>query len=247
MLVSSCTRQQYELALAKWDTAAGTLPDRRSAERFRQTARRRLSRIRQFLPDQARPRLLDVGCSSGSLLAVATEMGFSAVGVEAAPAPAASARDAGFEVITGTLQDAGFAAESFDVITLIELIEHVIDPLGLLHACHRLLCPGGVVLINTPNAESWSARVLGGQWEGFSLTTLGGHVCFYSPGTVRVLARRTGFGVARIATRHVRLVEADKLARLPYRVRRLISEVLAMPARWLDAGHDLQAILQRGQ
>ena len=246
LLVSSCTDEQYASALARWDTETGTRPGHDSLARFRQTAQRRLARAIRLLGSGPTPRLLDVGCSSGSLLAVAREMGFSAAGVETAPAAAASARQAGFEVFSGRLQDAHYDSDGFDVITLIELIEHVADPLELLHSCRQLLRPGGVALINTPNAASWTARVLHGRWEGFSLTRLGGHICFYSPATIRVLAARTGFNVESISTRHVRLSEPGSEARATYRLLKLVAEMLAMPARWAGAGHDLLALLKRG-
>ena len=245
LLLSSCTSAQHEAALGTWDTDRGTLPDERSAQRFRKVTRRRLCKALRLVRGSAPMRLLDVGCSSGSLLEIAAEIGFSVAGVEPALAAASAARRAGFDVFTGRLQDAGYAAQSFDVITLIELIEHVTDPLDLLRTSHHLLRPGGAVLINTPNPASWSARVMGSRWLGFSLTGLGGHICFYSPAAVRVLAQRTGFEVASISTRHVRLVDKGERSAIVYRFGKIAAEALAQPARWLGAGHDMLAILKR--
>jgi 2-polyprenyl-3-methyl-5-hydroxy-6-metoxy-1,4-benzoquinol methylase len=245
LLVSSCSAAQHEASLAHWDTTGGTTPDARSVRRFRTVTRRRLALALALLPDRSRPSLLDVGCSSGSLLEVAAGMGFAVKGVEIAPAAAAAARRAGFDVHQGLLQDAGHAPQSFDVITLVELIEHVTDPLALLRHCHRLLRPGGVVVVNTPNGASWTARVLGGRWEGFSLVKLGGHICFYSPAAIRVLAERTGFDVAAVRTRHLRLTEPDSVPRVVHRLAKLAAKPAALAARWFGTGHDMLAALQR--
>jgi 2-polyprenyl-3-methyl-5-hydroxy-6-metoxy-1,4-benzoquinol methylase len=245
LLVSSCTAEEHEEALAMWDTTNGTLPDARSLRRFRDVTRRRLGLALRLLPDRSQPALLDVGCSSGSLLEVAAAMGFAAKGVEIAPTAAAVARHAGFDVHEGRLQDAGYAPQSFDVITLIELIEHVTDPCALLLQCRNLLRPGGVLVINTPNGKSWSARVLGGKWEGFSLTKLGGHICFYSPAAIRALAARTGFDVATVRTRHLRLTEADSSSKAVHLLAKLAAKPAALAARWLGTGHDMLALLQR--
>jgi SAM-dependent methyltransferase len=245
LMLSSCTPAQYEASLSIWNTEDGTEPGVASARRFDEVTRRRLELARRLAPAAARPRLLDVGCSSGFLLRVATALGFSAAGVESAPVAAEAARNAGFDVFAGRLQEAPWPASSFEIITLIELIEHVPDPLDLLRACHRLLVPGGVVLINTPNAASWTARVMRGAWLGFNLNHMGGHICFYSPATLAVAAQRCGFERVAFETRHVRFAEKESHAAPVYRIGKLASEALALPARWLNAGHDLLAVLRR--
>jgi 2-polyprenyl-3-methyl-5-hydroxy-6-metoxy-1,4-benzoquinol methylase len=244
-LLSSCTREQYELALNKWDTPCGTQPDSRSVSRFRHVARRRLGQALKLLgPRQSPPRLLDVGCSSGSLLAVAAELGFSVVGVEIASKAAQTAQEAGFEVFPGSLHEAHFPDKAFDVITLIELIEHVRDPLVLLSECHRILKQGGIIVINTPNADSWTARFMRERWEGFSLTAMGGHISFFSPSSIRVLARALGLVVAHMETRNVRFYEKGQCHPIIYRLAKIMQEFLALPARIAGRGHDLLIYLQ---
>ncbi|MGB8437017.1 MAG: hypothetical protein WCE38_22455 [Burkholderiales bacterium] len=66
-LVSQCSEDAYRAALAKWDTASGTLPDARSTRRHASVSKRRLAALMAMLGPQASPaRLLDVGCSSGA-------------------------------------------------------------------------------------------------------------------------------------------------------------------------------------
>lgn len=244
-LLSSCTREQYELALNKWDTACGTQPESRSASRFRHVARRRLGHALRLLgPRQSPPRLLDVGCSSGSLLAVAADLGFSVVGVEIASNAAQTAQHKGFEVFPGSLHEAHFPDKSFDVITLIELIEHVRDPLVLLSECRRILKQDGIIVINTPNADSWTARFMREGWDGFSLTAMGGHISFFSPSSIRLLARASGFVVAHLETRNVRFYEKGQCHPIIYRLGKIMQEFLALPTRFAGRGHDLLVFLQ---
>ncbi|HWV46361.1 MAG TPA: class I SAM-dependent methyltransferase, partial [Nitrospira sp.] len=169
-LLSSCTRDRYETALKKWDTSSGTTPVARSAVRFQQVTERRLRcalrlRGRLFPPPL---RLLDVGCSSGALLAVAAKLGFSPSGVEPASKAAETAQRTGFDVFCGLLHDASFPDAAFDVITAFELIEHLNDPLLLLNECSRILKPEGILIVNTPNASSWTAGVMRECWDGFN-------------------------------------------------------------------------------
>ena len=72
-------------------------------------------------------------------------------------------------MFTGYLEQAQFPDSSFDAITLIEIVEHLRDAKALLAECARILKPGGIVLVTTPNAHSWTARAMGARWAGFSL------------------------------------------------------------------------------
>lgn len=246
-LLSSCTRGQYELALKKWDTTSGTMPEAQSAGRFRQVTQRRLRCALRLLGrlSPPPPRLLDVGCSSGALLAVAAKLGFSPSGVEIASKAAETARRAGFEVFCGLLYDACYEDETFDVITAFELIEHLSDPFLLLSECHRILKKDGVLIINTPNAASWTAIVMRERWDGFSLSSMGGHVSFFSPRSLTHLAGRCGFSVECLETRRVRFAESHHVTPIAYRVLKVMGEVLGIPASLLNKGHDMLAFLRR--
>jgi 2-polyprenyl-3-methyl-5-hydroxy-6-metoxy-1,4-benzoquinol methylase len=189
--------------------------------------------------------LLDVGCSSGALLAVAAKVGFSPSGVEIASKAAETARRAGFDVFCGLLHEARFADAAFDVITAFELIEHLSDPLLLLNECHRILKPHGVLIINTPNAASWTASVMRERWDGFSLSSMGGHVSFFSPRSLTHLAGKCGFSVERLETRRVRFAESHQVPPIAYRVLKVLGEVLGIPASLLNKGHDMLAFLRR--
>jgi 2-polyprenyl-3-methyl-5-hydroxy-6-metoxy-1,4-benzoquinol methylase len=245
-LVSQCSEDAYHAALAKWDTAAGTLPDARSMRRHASVSRRRLGTLLTALGRRESPaRLLDVGCSSGALLLVAREMGFEPEGVEISPEASDAARRAGFRVHTGLLQEGGYADAAFDAITLVELLEHLREPRALLAECRRILRPGGVVMATTPNGASWTAAVMGARWDVFSLNGMGGHVSFFNPGSLRLLAERAGFEVSRLETRQVRLAEKGQLPGVAYRAAKILASALDMPSRLAGAGHNLTLYARR--
>jgi 2-polyprenyl-3-methyl-5-hydroxy-6-metoxy-1,4-benzoquinol methylase len=239
-LVSQCSEAAYRDALAKWDTAAGTLPDARSVRRHAHISRRRLRTLLAVLGrDAAGTKLLDVGCSSGAFLMAARELGLEAEGVEISPEAAETARRAGFRVHTGLLEEARYPERSFDAVALIELLEHLRDPHALLAECRRILRPGGVLMATTPNGASWTASAMGAHWDVFSLRGMGGHVSFFTPGSLRLLAERAGFEVARLETRQVRLAQKGQYPAPVYRLAKVVASTLDVPSRLAGAGHNL--------
>jgi len=245
-LLSACSPQQYSQALDKWDTQTGTLPLTGAEIRYSTVARRRLRHIRELLGRKPNfIRLLDVGCSSGAFLEIATAKGFAAEGVEPAVKPAATAQRAGLRVHSGTLSEQNFPDKSYDAITLFEIIEHLPSPRDMIIECRRILRRDGVIAINTPNAASWTARVMGARWEGFDLHKMGGHISFFNPASLRLLAERCGLTVERLETRNVRFFEKGETAPLLYSMAKLGAESLNLPSRWFDMGHDMLAFLRR--
>jgi 2-polyprenyl-3-methyl-5-hydroxy-6-metoxy-1,4-benzoquinol methylase len=68
------------------------------------------------------------------------------------------------KVIRKTLEQAGLAQDSFDAITLWDVLEHVSDPVATLIRCRTLLKAGGFVFLNVPDLDSLQARILGKSW-----------------------------------------------------------------------------------
>jgi len=137
--------------------------------------------------------LLDVGTGIGSLMAVASENGFRVSGVEYSPWASDFARaEKGLEVFTGTLEEARFPGETFDVVVLNHVLEHLERPGETLREVRRILKRDGVLVIGVPNIESIMACLLGARW--YSLKP-GEHVWHFSPATLCRLVRETGFEV----------------------------------------------------
>src|SRR3954447_8992271 len=164
--VSAASEARYLDSMREFDVPDGTEPTAESQRRrFVQSERKLTQVVRRLNKSSPEVRLLDVGCSSGALVAAAQTLGFIAQGVEPAPRAAAAAQVAGLNVRQGLLEEAAYPAESFDAVTLFEVVEHVREPLPLLKEAYRVLAPRGLVLIGTGNTASWTARAMGARWE----------------------------------------------------------------------------------
>ncbi len=119
-----------------------------------------------FLNFGSGKRLLDVGCGDGSFLQFMKRLGWEVAGVDSDPAAVRLAQSQNLRVVRGTLEETPFPGESFDAITLSHLIEHVDDPRSLLAECRRLLKKDGVLVILTPNTESFGHKFFGDKWRG---------------------------------------------------------------------------------
>jgi SAM-dependent methyltransferase len=149
-----------------------------------------IRRVTSF-PSSPRPRLLDVGCATGAFLERARET-FDVEGVELNAETAAIARRNGFPVTTGRLEDMS-SEPRFDVITMLQLIEHVTEPAALLSRAASLLRPGGFIYINTPAVDSASFRLFR---ERHNHVSWFGHVSLFTRASWPLLSARVGLTLA---------------------------------------------------
>jgi SAM-dependent methyltransferase len=117
-------------------------------------------------------RLLDVGAGSGFLVEQALQMGYRAEGIEPAHWLQKMAAQRGLPVHRGTFPHPEVSGR-FDVITLIDVIEHVSDPVGLLQHIAKRLSPKGTAIIVTPDVASLAARLFGWRWWHFRVAHIG--------------------------------------------------------------------------
>jgi SAM-dependent methyltransferase len=165
-------------------------------ERFAEQAAVRIrnaERLLQLLPPPATGMtLFDVGCAYGFLLVAARNLGYVPRGIEISEAAAAYARRTyELDVLTGSIEDARLGAESLDVVTLADVIEHLTAPAAVIDRIHGLLKPGGRLLILTPDLESLAARALGRHWWAL----LDDHYFYFSRYTLPRFLARHGFAV----------------------------------------------------
>jgi len=245
-LISACTRERYAQSMCEFDVPEGTLPSGKAARRHRQRISSILTLgVRCLRQPPESTRMLDVGCSSGSVLAVAKAMGLQVHGVEPASRAANTARNNGFDVFTGYLDEARFDDGAFDLVTLFEVIEHVPEPLDLMREIRRILRPGGVAIIGTGNTDSWTVRLMGARWDYFRMDAHGGHISFFNPRSMRCLAERSGLALRRITAKRVSLVRREDAPPWAWTAAKLACEALAAPARLFGKGHDMLAILEK--
>lgn len=132
----------------------------------RATAERLLDLIAKHVGAGA---LLDVGCGHGLLLDEARRRGYEVTGLELSEGARRHAREQlGLEVRDASLEEfAGADQEDrYQIVVLADVLEHLDDPVAGLRACRRLLAPGGVLCVVTPDVSAPLARLAGKRWWG---------------------------------------------------------------------------------
>jgi SAM-dependent methyltransferase len=151
----------------------------------RRTSRRLLDAVERHAP---RGRMLEVGCGHGLLLDEARARGWAVEGLEIADASLAHARDAlGLDVRAATLEEVE-PCDRYQAVVLADVLEHLDDPVDALGRIARLVVPGGVALIVTPDPASRTARLAGPRWWGY----LPSHTHLIPHATLRGLLRDAG-------------------------------------------------------
>ena len=122
--------------------------------------------VREVMRFKPGGKLLDIGCSYGILVKAAKDLGFDARGVEPTKRAASyAAKRLHLSVIHGTVETASFAKNSFDVITLYDVLEHIPDFKKFLKEIRRILKSDGILVIQSPNVDSFAFRLLKTRWN----------------------------------------------------------------------------------
>ena len=172
--------------------------------------------------------------------------GFTAHGVETSKAAAEKCKTDGFDVKHGLLEEFKLPSNSYDIITMYEVIEHLLDPTILLQECHRLLKPNGLLFISTGNTDSWTAKILREKWDYFDLQINGyGHISFFNPTSLTKLTQTIGFKTEAIETRRVKLFSENNTDSLKNKILKIAQELLAPLAKFFKKGHDMTVVLRK--
>jgi 2-polyprenyl-3-methyl-5-hydroxy-6-metoxy-1,4-benzoquinol methylase len=138
--------------------------------------------------------LLDFGCGGGSYLQRMHELGWKVTGLDVSPVAVERIRTRlGLRALTGSLPHRELSPGSFDVVTMWHSLEHVHHPLVVLRAAHRLLMPGGKLLVAAPNIDSLPFRWFGAAWYGLDLPR---HLTHFTPATLAAAVQAAGFRVS---------------------------------------------------
>ena len=202
-------------------------------------SRRLISRVyRRLFPDRARLRLavklgivremcslavsktqraLDIGAGNGDFLEGLQKLGWETAGTDfsAESARRVTARLGGRPVYVGSFEDVDLQAQRFDLITLWDVLEHVYQPLRVLHKAAAHLAPGGRLMVSVPNFGAIEARLLGRHWPHLD-TPL--HLWQFTANTLALALDRAGLEVLRITTPYSLLVDHLPRALFPPRI-----------------------------
>lgn len=151
---------------------------------------------RGTLPWHGFGRLLDFGCGGGSFLKRMADQGWNVTGLDAAVGAVREVQDElGLNALVGSLPHPDLRPGSFDVVTMWHSLEHVHQPLEILREAHRLLVPGGKLVVATPNMESLPFHWFGQSWFGLDLPR---HLTHFTPKSLREMLETAGFAVEQV-------------------------------------------------
>ncbi len=147
-------------------------------------------------------KLLDVGCGIGYFLEEAKKRGWEVYGTEFTDEAVSICQQKGIHIHKGVLNPDDFEAESFDVITSFEVIEHINNPIEELSNFNTLLRKGGLVYVTTPNFNSLLRYRLK---AAYNVITYPEHLSYYTPKTLKQVFKKCGFSCKKIETTGISL------------------------------------------
>lgn len=134
------------------------------------------------LPEQVR--LIDVGCGGGNFVEIARRLGYDAEGID----PFLPEGNQSPYLRRGSPGD--LDPYSYDVVVLLNVAEHLIEPRDMFTEIRRILKPGGVFLLTCPFGDSIARRIHKERWTHLALEE---HLLFWTPGALRHVLRDVGF------------------------------------------------------
>jgi len=150
--------------------------------------------LARFAPENAA--ILDVGCGGGFFLQCLREHGspgWRLTGSDFSGSAMDRVRRMNFEAIPGDFSTQSIPNESYDVVVLNQVIEHMADPSAIVTKAYRVLRPGGVIFVETPSLEGWDAQLFRKRcWGGYHFPR---HWSFFTQESLGRLLATNGFVV----------------------------------------------------
>lgn len=183
--------------------------------------------LRRLTKLQAHGPLLDIGSITGHFLDQARAAGFDVIGVEPDPWAAEYARQQfALDIREQFLDEAGFAAESFGVVVMLHVMEHLPNPKETLAEVHRILAPDGMLMVEIPIIDAAATKAMGPRHRHYVFD----HTLFMTRSTCARFLEEAGF---RIVYQHA-TGRTLRLGRLAKGLARRASRPGHVAARALD-------------
>ena len=192
-----------------------------------------LKKAREYYPDAKT--LLDIGSASGVLIAEATKKGLNAIGIEPSRALVDAAREHhAVELIHGVFPHAQIKDKQFDLVFMVDVIEHVDNPLQLLRDCMQVMHAHSILVVVTPDISSITARMLGKKWWHLRLA----HVGYFNRHSFQAASDKAGLNI-------IHSWRAKWFFRISYLTRRLENYLpIAKINHWMSATSIFKPVLQ---
>ena len=245
-------REDFDRQLYIDSASQSSYQDLKRNEAYAALERVKCRYIVQRLGDfHARPaRLLDIGPGNGRLLEAAAASGWDTLGIEANAQFALACRERGVPVLEGFFPDVLPQDKRFEAIALLDVIEHLHEPLRLLRTAASRLSSAGVLVVQAPNVDSLLVQLEGPRNTNFCH----GHWSHFNLSTLQELGRRAGLeplAAESIITEidRIRAFPAEAIAEASRRVASLEPPV-DFDAQWLHGhgmGYKALAFFRRGE
>ncbi len=159
---------------------------------WQDTANFILYKIYEHMPEEKGQCLLDVGSAYGFFLIFAKKRGLEVCGIELSTETSRYSRQQGIKVLNTSLMETALECNSFDIVTMNNVLEHTLNPLVELEKAFAILKPSGVLYVGVPNWDSMVARVDGYNWK---MKSWPNHLYYFTAETLGQMLAKVGFTV----------------------------------------------------
>lgn len=138
-------------------------------------------------------KIIEIGCGKGYLLYLLKMLGYNTEGIEISSHATEYAREKfGLYVFNGTIEEyANYRSKKFDLILLIDLLEHIRNPHSFMESIKKISKKGTILVIDTPNSDSQNVKIDREKWSGFNPF----HIRIYNLKSIKTLLERYGFKI----------------------------------------------------
>lgn len=143
--------------------------------------------------------VLDIGCGDGSFLSGLDNKKFNTYGVEINPEGIKHCQKKGLKIFDQDLLKIDFAEKKFDIITLWHVLEHIENSIQILNRINNILKKDGILILSTPNTDSFGFRHGGKKWFHLDLPR---HLVLYNEKSLKKLLKLSNFEIIKIRNDH---------------------------------------------